>query len=130
MTLTVSQLIRIPDAPVGTRLIAELSDVRWEGERVRAGLFGVAAADWIIVGPEAVGTLDGRFTLRTGDGSIIFVQIGGRVDLSKGPGGMPSYVALRFEVGDPQYTWLNRVLAIAKGTATDNLVVLELFQPR
>jgi hypothetical protein len=130
MTLTNSQTLTIPNCPVGTRLIYELSDVRWESDRVRAAMIGAAAADWIAIGPDATGTLDARFTLRAAEGALIFVQITGRLDLRRGLVGVSSYFAARFETGDETYSWLNRILAIGKGTAKEQSVLLELYEPR
>jgi hypothetical protein len=130
ITLTHSQTLTIPKGPVGMRLIYELSDVRWESDRVRAAMIGTAAADWIAIGPDGTGTLDARFTLRTSDSALIFVQITGRVDLRKGPVGASSYFAARFETGDESYSWLNPVLAVGKGTAKEGSVLLELYEPR
>jgi Protein of unknown function (DUF3237) len=87
-------------------------------------MVGAAAADWVTVGPDGMGTLDIRETIRTDDGAAIFVQYLGKLDLSKGmqfP--MTVYVAPRFETGDERYAWLNRIQAVGKGTLNEDLSV-------
>jgi len=74
------------------------------------------------LGPEGTGTVDDRWTLRTDDGAVIFVQFTGRLDASQGwqfP--MTVYVAPRFETGDKRYGWLNRIQAVGKGIFSEDL---------
>jgi len=113
---------------LSARFILEIEDVQWARERLTARRKGVAAADWVTVGPEGTGTLDGRFTVETADGAVIFVQISGRVDLSNGPGHAPSYVTARFEVGDRRYAWMNKLVAAGKGSFSGAMTVLEMCE--
>jgi uncharacterized protein DUF3237 len=128
MTLSIARSHRISHAPVGTRVILELGAVRWEGERVNAKLAGVAAADWVSVGPDGIGSPDARFTLETASGALIFVQLIGRVDARGGMGNAPAFVALRFEAGDPELAWLNNVLAVGKSEVSGSEVRLEIAE--
>ena len=129
-TATLSPPIVLPSTPSGMRVIFEMSDYRFEGDRFSARQRGAAAADWLIVGPEGTGTLDVRVTLETRDGAPILLRYGGRVDASRGLGGAPIYAALQFETGDERWAWLNRVLAIAKGTLEANAVAYEVYEVR
>ncbi len=99
--------------PAGARSVGEIRAVTVSGERIRASLAG-PAADWL-VRTGAIGVIDVRMTLRTDDDALIFVQYGGRLDLSNPAKGMFAYVAPVFETGDPRYSWLNRVQAVGKG---------------
>ena len=123
----------IPNTPLGTRLIVEVSSFRLVGDRVRASQKGVAAADWALVTPDGkLGTLDVRVTLETDDGALIFMHYSGRLDLSEGFGARPAYTAPLFETGDERYTWLNAVQAVAKGTLSADLATLtyEIYEVR
>ena len=74
------------------------------------------------MGPEGTGTVDDRWTLRTDDGAVIFVQFNGRLDASEGlqfP--VTVYVAPRFETGDERYAWLNRIQGVGKGIFYEDL---------
>jgi len=127
-TATLAAPLMLPNTPVGTRVIFEIVDFRWEGARFTARQKGAAAADWLAVGPDGTGTLDVRVTLETDDGALVLVQYGGRVDTSRGLGGGPVYAAPRFETGDDRYCWLNRIQAIAKGVLVGNVVTYEVYE--
>ncbi|MDT7732776.1 MAG: hypothetical protein QOK45_3058 [Mycobacterium sp.] len=96
------------------RRIVELDAVECSG-RLDASLAGSAAADWLQIIPEqATGHIDVRFTLRTSDHALIFVQYYGRMQLtSHGIGHL--YSAPRFETADARYSWLNAIQAVGKG---------------
>ena len=108
----------------------EMTDYRFDGDRFRARQRGVAAADWLVVGPEGTGTLDVRVTLETPEGAVVLLRYGGRVDASRGLGGAPIYAAPQFETGDERYAWLNRIQAIAKGTLTGSSLAYEVYEVR
>ena len=110
----------------GTRVIFEVASVQVKGDRLRAEMMGAAAADWQLIGPEGTATLDIRATLRTDDGAIIFVQFYGKspADASRGLQAPATiYVTPRFETGDERYVWLNRIQAVGKGTAHEDLSI-------
>lgn len=117
----------------GTRLIIEVESVRVDGDRLCGEMAGAAGADWLLVGPEGTGTLDARWTLRTDDGAIIFIQYKGRFaeDLSQPQFPATVYAAPHFETSDERYTWLNRIQAIGKGTAhQDQTLDYEWYEVR
>jgi hypothetical protein len=129
-TATLSAPIVLPSTPSGMRLIFEMTDYRLDGDRFRARQRGVAAADWLVVGPEGTGTLDVRVTLETPEGAVVLLRYGGRVDASLGLGGAPIYATPQFETGDERYAWLNRIQAIAKGTLTGSALTYEVYELR
>ena len=108
-------------APFGTRVIVDVTDMRIEGERLRARMKGTAAADWGSRAADGTVQLDVRATLETHDGALVFIQYNGRVDFSdpKKPG--PVYTTPRFETGDPRYAWLNQTLFVGVGHALPDL---------
>jgi hypothetical protein len=59
-TITLADPLVLPNTPSGTRVIVEVIDAVYEGERLSGKHKGVAAADWMTVGPEGTGTLDGQ----------------------------------------------------------------------
>jgi len=108
----------------GTRLIIEVASIQAKGDRLCAEMMGAAVADWVLIGPDGTGTLDVLATLRTDDDAIIFMQYNGKVDSDLSQGlqlPVTVYVAPRFETCDERYAWLNRVQAIGKGTAHEDL---------
>jgi Protein of unknown function (DUF3237) len=114
--------------PAGGRWIFEVAAGTIEGERVRGKLKGKAAADWLVVGPDGMGTLDVRALFETDDGALVFMQYNGRVDIAGG--GSPTYVAPRFETGDDRYRWLNKIQAVGKGTLVGSTLTYELYELR
>jgi hypothetical protein len=129
-TATLSPPLMLPNTPAGMRIIFEIRDYRFEGERLSAHQKGVAAADWLVVGPEGTATLDVRATLETHDGALVLLRYGGRVDASRGLGGAPIYAAPQFDTGDERYAWLNRVQAIARGTLDGSSLAYEIYEVR
>ena len=120
--------IMLPGTPSGTRVVVEITSVDCRGERLRAKLKGVAAADWAVVSPAGIGLMDVRLTLETDDGALIYVSYNGRVDLSGGLDGATAYTAPRFETGDERYAWLNKVQAVAKGVINGGVLRYELYE--
>ena len=129
-TITLGSPMIIPNTPMGTRLIVEVADARYEGDRLTANLKGVANADWAVIGADNTTTLDVRLTLETDDGALIFLQYQGRSDASGGPGTAPIYAAPRFDTGDPRYAWLNKIQAVAKGTLDGTTLTYEIYELR
>ena len=76
-TITLADPLVLPNTPSGTRIIVEVIDAVYEGERLSGKHKGVAAADWMTVGPEGTGTLDVRATLETHDGALRVRDVSG-----------------------------------------------------
>jgi hypothetical protein len=111
-----SPYILVPGGPVGSRVIVEMPDGRLEGRGVTARVKGQANADWLLVGPDGIGTADWRGTVETYDGATIYLHGGGRVDLGRGFGDGALLIGhAHFETSDERYRWLNRVHAVFRG---------------
>ncbi|MBQ63331.1 MAG: hypothetical protein CMQ19_14840 [Gammaproteobacteria bacterium] len=80
--ITLREPLILEGTPMSTRMIFEVSDAEFFGDRLAGKLKGHAAADWLLVGPNNVGTLDIRATLETHDGALIYSAYKGRTDLS------------------------------------------------
>ena len=108
-----------------TLTIGELTSVEYEGDRIRASMKGQAAADWIRIGPDGVGTLDVKLAVETDDGATIYAEYSGRMQFDT----MTIYAAPLFHTGDERYAWLNRVQAVAKGTFPERgKLVYEIYE--
>jgi hypothetical protein len=116
--------------PVGSRVIVEFSEIVWEGERVSGRQHGAIAADWLTVGPENTAILEIRFCIETADGAVIYVHGNGRTDAATFSQGAPIFFSPFFETNAPQYAWLNRVAAVAKGVVAGDSVTFELGEVR
>jgi len=118
--------VAIGDGPLGARTIYDVTGGTAEGPRLR-GHFLPSGADWLLMGADGIGRLDVRATLETHDGAHVYIQYYGllemneKVQASLAAGGSTEFgdcyfvTQPRFETGDPRYTWLNRVVAVAEG---------------
>lgn len=120
----------MPGTPRGMRMIVDVEDARWEGERLKASQLSQPSGDWAVVSPDGTLHVDVRTTLETDDGALIYVRYEGRSDYSKA-GNSPIIVAPLFETADPRYAWLNKVQAIAKGRAANmGMLVYDIYEVR
>lgn len=123
LTVTLAEPINVSPSLV----IGEVTGLHAEGERLRGSLKGNAAADWLRIGPDGVGTLDVKATLETDDGAIVHLTYSGRLLLET----MTVYAAPLFHTGDERYAWLNRIQAVSKGAfQPDGTLVYEVFEVR
>jgi Protein of unknown function (DUF3237) len=129
-TINLREPIMLPNTPSGTRIIVEVASASFEGDRIKGKQKGVAAADWLTVGPDGTGTLDVRATLETDDGALIFNYYRGRLDTTQPLGSVPIYVAPLYETGDERYAWINKIQAIAKGTTDGQLLEYDIYEVR
>ena len=129
-TINLREPFLLPNTPSGTRLIVEVASATFDGERIRGKQKGVAAADWLTVGPDGTGTLDVRATLETDDGALIYSFYRGRLDVSQPLGSAPIYAAPLYETGDERYAWINKIQAVGKGTTDGQILEYEIYELR
>ena len=122
ITAQIGEMVEVGAGPKGTRLIVDVPELRLDSDRVKASLATKDAADWLTMSGEdgKLGALDVRFTLKTDDGAIIYVEYGGRADFSTGL----VISAPTFQTSDERYQWLNRIQAVGAGQANFETGVL------
>ena len=122
ITAQIGEMVEVGAGPKGTRLIVDVPELRLDSDRVKASLATNDAADWLTMSGEdgKLGALDVRFTLKTDDGAIIYVEYGGRADFSTGL----VVSAPTFQTSDERYQWLNRIQAVGAGQANFETGVL------
>ena len=125
--------------PFGHRMIAEVTGGTFEGERLNGVIVG-PGADWGKLGNDGIGRLDVRLTLKTHDGALIYMQYVGKMEYNdktkaaalqgKGMDLGDTYFMTqpRFETGNEDYVWLNRIVAIAEGRLIENGVEYTIFE--
>jgi hypothetical protein len=130
ITAKIGDEIEVGNGPKGNRLTADVPEIKLESERINATLATNDAADWLTLSGEngEVGALDVRFTLKTDDGAFIYVEYGGRVDMSTGL----IASAPTFQTGDSRYQWLNKIQAIGAGQfdPETGILVYQLYEVR
>lgn len=127
MSFRLQAPIVVPDTPRGTRLIVEVSDGTFVGDRIDARQRGTAAADWLTLDAQGLGTLDVRGLFETHDGALVYVTYQGRFDTTAGGGPI---TAPLFDTGDERYRWLARIQAVAKGTIDGDTLTYEVCEVR
>jgi hypothetical protein len=125
VVIDVGERLDVGRTPFGSRLVGEIRGARWEGERFRAKMVGVAAADWAVQGEDDLLSADVRMTLQTDDGALLYLRYEGLLDGRADP---PIRSAMRFETSDPRYAWMARTLFIAAGTWDGRNVRYEVFE--
>lgn len=119
----------LKETPAGNRLIMEMGQGRVDGERLSGKLTGRSSADWLVVGPGNIATIDFRAIIETDDDAKVYMQGVGRLDMSRGPSSsLYAYSAVTFETGDDRYRWLNRIQAVCKGVVAGKVVHDEFFE--
>ena len=121
-----TQPVDIGQVAIGHRQILATSGGTFEGPKLRGKILP-GPVDWFVQGAEGVARPDVRGTFQTDDGANIYIHYQGvqvwteaaGAKLSKGGaidyGEIYWVVAPIFEAGDPHYSWLNNIVAVAEG---------------
>ncbi len=144
MSVTLDAPIDLQGGPLGRRIIMAVSGGSFEGPKMKGEVLGRSGADWALLRSDNVLEVDVRVCLRTHDGADIFASYQGRVaaadppslfkalDRSKpaDPADADRYyfrTAPFFETGSPNYTWLNKIVAVGKGYAGGGAINYEVY---
>lgn len=123
----------------GRRRIIPITGGVFNGSRL-SGTVLAGGADWQLVRADGVAEIDARYTLRTDDGTLIYVRNPGYrhgpteviAQLAAGMDPDPSLYYMRsmprFETGAPRYAWLNRAVCVASGARRPHAVELEVYE--
>jgi hypothetical protein len=123
----------------GERRVINIIGGSFSGPKIR-GTILPGGADWQIVRPDLTAFLEARYTLRTDDGALIYVNnVGIRTGptevlrrLASGEEVPPTEYYFRtspkFETGSEKYAWLNRAIFVAAGKREPANVVLDFFR--
>ncbi|WP_204623455.1 DUF3237 domain-containing protein [Crenalkalicoccus roseus] len=100
---------------------------RFEGPRLRGEVVPGTTADWLRVEADGTAHMDVRLVMRTDRGQLFYMHYSGLrtgapevlARLGAGEAVDPAdyyfRIAIRFETGDAELAWLNRVLALGVG---------------
>ena len=139
LKLAVSGMQPVGETPAGNRRIGLVAGGAFQGPKLR-GTVLPGGADWIIVRPDGVTTLDVRIVLQTDDCATIGLTYKG---LRHGPAAVmeklntgqpvdPSEyyfrIAITFETAAPKYAWLNKVFGIGTGSRPPEGPVYDIFE--
>lgn len=129
----------VGSVPLGQRVIGEVIDGSFEGERL-SGTIITPGADWVLIGDGGIGHIDVRLTLKTHDDVLIYMQYIGKLvfndkfnaasrqgtDMKLGD----TYFMIqpRFETGAADYAWLNSIVAVAEGRMVSGGVEYKVYE--
>lgn len=127
------------NTPWGNRRIIDILGGSVEGPAV-SGSIVPGGADWQVIKEDGTAVLEARYTIRTDDGALIYVQNYGYrhgpsdvlARIAGGESVDPSSYYFRacpiFETAAPQYFWLNRTLCVSSGMREKEKVVLDFYK--
>jgi hypothetical protein len=131
----------LADTPLGTRLVLGLVNGSFEGPGLK-GTMVPPGGDWVLMRPDGVASLDIRFTLRTADGELIYMDCAGIADIAPDvrrriqageevdPSSYYFRTTPRFETGAEKLRWLNRLVAVGVGKRTAGGMVTDVYAIR
>ena len=130
---------RLGNTPYGERRIINILGGTVEGPKLKGKVLP-GGADWQIVRADGVVHLTARYTIGTDSGAQVLVEADG---YRHGPPEVMERLArdetvdptryyfrtfMRFETADPGAAWLNRILAVGRGTRANRQVRIEVFE--
>jgi uncharacterized protein DUF3237 len=134
-----AEILHFGTTPFGVRRVINILGGRVEGPRLRGRILP-GGADWQLIRADAVADIHARYTIQADDGAHILVEsLGLRhgppeviEQLARGDPVDPSRyyfrTVMRFETADPQFAWLNRIIALARGARERLAVRLDVFE--
>ena len=139
VTVTLDIPLSVGVLPQGERRIIPITGGQFVGARL-SGVVLPGGADWQQVRPDGVALLDARYTLRTDDGALIYVNNRGLrhgptevlARLARGETVDPALYYFRttpvFETGALGYAWLNTIICVCSGVRLPQAVLLDFFE--
>ena len=134
-----AEMLPLGQTPYGERRIINILGGRVEGPRLNGRILP-GGADWQIIRSDGVADLNARYTIETDAGARILVSSDGVrhgppdviARLARGeavdPGLYYFRTLMRFETGQQEVLWLNRILAVARGRRDARAVHLDVHE--
>jgi muconolactone delta-isomerase len=139
---TLDQPLDFGEVLGGKRRIVPLAGGTFTGPEISGELLAGASADWQIIAPDGTSFGDIRYTLRTGDGELLYVRSRGvrhgsaevLVRLARGEdvdaGEYTFRASTRIETAAPGLDWLNRGVFIGVAARQADGVIYETYLVR
>jgi len=136
--ITLAPVQELGDGPLGRRRITPITGGEVSGARL-SGRVLPGGADWQVVRPDGVASIDARYTIETHDGALVYVRNQGYrhgppeviARLAAGEAVDPALYYMRttpwFETGDARYAWLNRTVCVGSGERLAAAVRIDFY---
>ncbi len=133
-----ADILQFGRTPIGERRVINILGGTVEG-RVKGRILS-GGADWQYIRGDGAAHVEARYTIQSDSGAYILVNSEGvrhgppevLARLMTGEIVDPSLyyfrTCMRFETGDKDLDWLNRILAIARGQREKNAVKLDVYE--
>jgi hypothetical protein len=133
-----ADILQFGATPIGERRVINILGGTVTGKLTGKILPG--GADWQFIRADGAAHVEARYTIQSDSGALVLVNSEG---VRHGP---PEVLArlmtgevvdpqlyyfrtcMRFETGDKELDWLNRIIAIARGQRTKNAVILDVYE--
>ena len=137
---TVADPVVVGQVPHGLRRIVGITGGSVRGPMMNAIVVPDSGADWQLIQPDGFSELDTRYTLRTAEGQLVYVQnVGIRhappdvmKRLNAGEIVDPKLVYFRtvpkFETSAPELQWLARSVFVGVGERSPNEVIVRFYR--
>ena len=134
-----ASILPLGQTPYGERRIINILGGRVEGARLNGRILP-GGADWQIIRADGVADLRARYTIEAAGGACILVSSDGLrhgppeviAQLARGEPVDPALyyfrTVMRFETGDADLAWLNRIIAIGRGIREARVVRLDVHE--
>jgi len=138
-SVQIESALQVGPSPYGERRIINIMGGSFSGPRL-SGTILPGGADWQFIRRDGVTEVEARYTLKTGDGALIYVINWG---LRHGPKEVMERLfsgdtvdpaeyyfrtSPRFETGARNYEWLNGILAIGTGERRASEVIITMYE--
>jgi hypothetical protein len=132
-------ILDLGPAPFGHRRVVNILGGTVTGEKL-SGRILPGGADWQILAADGSADIHARYTIESDAGALVQVDSKGvrhgpaevLARLAKGDDVDPNLyyfrTVMRFETGHASTSWLNRILALARGAREKNAVRLDVFE--
>jgi hypothetical protein len=132
-------ILDLGPAPFGHRRVVNILGGTITGEKL-SGRILPGGADWQILAADGSADIHARYTIESDAGALVQVDSKGvrhgpaevLARLAKGDDVDPNLyyfrTVMRFETGHASTSWLNRILALARGAREKNAVRLDVFE--
>jgi len=135
----VAPALELGDTAAGRRRIIPITGGTIAGPRL-GGRVLPGGADWQIIRADDAAEIEARYGIETDGGALVLVSSKGlrhgpaevMAQLTRGEMVDPSRyyfrTVLRFETAEPSLAWLNRILALGRGTREPRAVRLDVYE--
>jgi hypothetical protein len=140
LVVAVADPVVVGEVAHGLRRIVAITGGTVRGPMIKGVVVPNSGADWQLIQPDGFSELDTRYTLRTEQGQLVYVQnVGIRhappqvmKELNAGKIVDPGLVYFRtvpkFETAAPELQWLTRSVFVGVGERSPNAVIVRFYR--